>query len=233
MPDHISKQFDQELGTIRSRVLQMGGLVEQQIRDAMMALETGDAALIKHILGNEQKVNDLEVEVDDLCNHILARRQPTAGDLRMVLTAIKMVRDLERIGDEAEKISRMAQLIHDADRQNLPRVELTHMATVAVEMLHKILDAFARMDVTSALQVMREDLAVDDEFRAVLRQLITYMMEDPRTISRSIELLFGAKAIERIGDHCKNMSEHVVYLVKGRDVRHQNPDKVEKDLASG
>ncbi len=232
MPEHISKQFDQELETIRARVLQMGGLVEEQIRHAMQALETGDSLLIRQILQNENKVNDLEVEVDDICNHIIARRQPTAGDLRMVLTAIKMVRDLERVGDEAEKICRMAQLIHEAECQNLPRVELTHMAKVTVDMLHKVLDAFARMDVKAAMEVVREDAAVDDEFRAVLRQLITYMMEDPRTISRSIELLFGAKAIERIGDHCKNMSEHVVYLVRGLDVRHKDIDDVQKDLAA-
>lgn len=232
MSEHISKQFDQELETIRSRVLQMGGLVEEQIRQAMMALSTGENSLIREVLKNEGKVNDLEVEVDDMSNHIIALRQPTAGDLRMVLTTIKMVRDLERIGDEAEKICRMAQLIHDAECQNLPRVELNHMAEIAVNMLHKVLDAFARMDVQAAMEVVREDQAVDNEFRAVLRQLITYMMEDPRTISRSIELLFGAKAIERIGDHCKNMSEHIIYLVKGRDVRHQDIDDVQKNLAN-
>ena len=233
MTDHTSKQYDVELETLRSRVLQMGGLVERQIVMSIEALASGDTALFEDVFKQEQEVNQMETEIDGQCNHILALRQPTAIDLRSVIAAIKIIRDLERVGDEAEKMTRMAKMIHDAGRAFMPRVELQHMADTAVSMLRKVLDAYARTDAISAAEVVREDITVDDEFRSVLRQLITFMMEDPRTISRSIEILFIAKAIERIGDHAKNMSEHVVYLVRGRDVRHKAFDEVVKEASGG
>jgi len=231
MSDHTSKQFDSELEAVRSSVLQMGGLVEAQILSAVECIASGDMIEIDRVIANDKAVNRMEVDLDERCSHIIARRQPTAGDLRMLMTVVKMITDLERIGDEAEKIARMARMIHEANKAHLPRIELAHMASVAVAMLRKALDAFARLDVLAAAQVVRQDLVVDDEFRAVIRQLITFVMEDPRTISRTIEVLFIAKAIERIGDHAKNMSEYTVYMVKGRDVRHTGIDEIEREAA--
>src|SRR5512140_304655 len=218
--EHTSKQFDTELEAVRARVLQMGGLVESQIRLAVESLITGDVSLMNRVIEDDHRVNAMEVEIDESCSHILVRRQPAAGDLRLVMAIIKTITDLERIGDEAEKIARMAKLIHGAERTHMPRLELKHVAGLALSMLRKALDAFARLDVNAALQVVKQDRGVDDEFRSILRQLITFMMEDPRTITHSLEILFVAKAIERIGDHAKNMAEYVVYMVEGRDVRH-------------
>jgi phosphate transport system protein len=172
----------------------------------------------------------MEVELDELCSHIIARRQPAAVDLRLLITVIKTITDLERIGDESEKIARMAKLIHVAERQHMPRLDLGHVAERALAMLRQSLDAFARLDVAEAMRVVKLDSEVDDAFRAIMRQLITFMMEDPRTITRSLEILFIAKAIERIGDHAKNMAEYVIYMVKGRDVRHTSIEEVEKEI---
>jgi phosphate transport system protein len=230
MHEHISKQFDAELESVRSRVLQMGGLVEEQILRAVEALDSGDMERIDKTIADDHRVNALEVGLDEACVHIIARRQPAAGDLRLLITVIKTITDLERIGDEAEKIARMAKLIHAAERQHVPRIEIKHVAERAVAMLRQSLDAFARLDVAEAMHVVKQDSAVDDEFRAIMRQLITFMMEDPRTITRALEILFIAKAIERIGDHAKNMSEYVIYLVKGRDVRHVSVDEMERLL---
>jgi len=230
MSEHISKQFDAELESVRSRVLQMGGLVEEQILRAVEALDSGDMERIEKTIADDHRVNALEVGLDEACIHIIARRQPAAGDLRLLITVIKTITDLERIGDEAEKIARMAKLIHAAERQHMPRIEIKHVAQRAVSMLRQSLDAFARLDVAEAMHVVKQDTAVDDEFRAIMRQLITFMMEDPRTITRALEILFIAKAIERIGDHAKNMSEYVIYLVKGRDVRHVSLDEMERLL---
>jgi len=220
MHEHISKQFDAELEAVRSRVLQMGGMVEEQIVKAIDALASGDIAVLDRVIDDDHRVNAMEVGLDESCSHIIARRQPAAGDLRLVMAIIKTITDLERIGDEAEKIARMAKLIHSAERVQPPRLELRHVASLALSMLRKALDAFARLDVDAALQVVKQDRGVDDEFRSILRQLITFMMEDPRTITYCLEVLFVAKAIERIGDHAKNMAEYVVYMVEGRDVRH-------------
>jgi phosphate transport system protein len=220
MHEHISKQFDAELEAVRSRVLQMGGMVEEQIVKAVGALASGDIAVLDAVIEDDHRVNAMEVGLDESCSHIIARRQPAASDLRLVMAIIKTITDLERIGDEAEKIARMAKLIHGAERVHMPRLELKHVASLALSMLRKALDAFARLDVDAAQQVVKQDRGVDDEFRSILRQLITFMMEDPRTITRSLEILFVAKAIERIGDHAKNMAEYVVYMVEGRDVRH-------------
>ena len=229
--EHTSKQFDAELEAVRARVLQMGGLVESQIRLAIESLISGDVALMNRVIADDHRVNAMEVEIDENCNHIIARRQPAAGDLRMVMTVIKTITDLERIGDEAEKIARMAKLLSQKERLILPRYnEIKHAADLALDMLRKSLDAFARLDVVMAAQVVRMDDKVDEEFRAIMRYLITFMMEDPRTISTALEILFVAKAIERIGDHAKNMSEYVIYMVKGRDVRHVTVDEIDREI---
>jgi phosphate transport system protein len=230
MTEHTSKQFDAELERVRSRVLHMGGLVEEQIVRAMEALRSGDMELIDKVIADDHRVNALEVELDEACSHIIARRQPAAVDLRLLITVIKTITDLERIGDEAEKIGRMAKLIHGAGRQHMPRMDMSHVADRALAMLRQSLDSFARLDISEAMGVVKQDEAVDDEFRAIMRQLITFMMEDPRTITRSLEILFIAKAIERIGDHAKNMAEYVIYMVKGRDVRHVSIDEMEKEI---
>jgi phosphate transport system protein len=230
MAEHTSKQFDAELESVRSRVLQMGGLVEEQIIRAMDALAAGDMQQIDKVIADDHRVNAMEVELDELCSHIIARRQPAAVDLRLLITVIKTITDLERIGDEAEKIGRMAKLIHTAERLHMPRMDLSHVAERALSMLRQSLDAFARLDVAEAMRVVKQDSEVDDAFRAIMRQLITFMMEDPRTITRSLEILFVAKAIERIGDHAKNMAEYVIYMVKGRDVRHTSIEEVEKEI---
>ena len=231
--EHIAKQFDVELETVRAKVLKMGGLVEEQIEKAVESLHEGNMALADEVIAHDHRVNGLEVSIDEDCTHIIARRQPAAGDLRLILAIIKTITDLERIGDEAEKIARMAKLIHGADRLHAPRpVDLRHAAQLAVHMLGRALDAFARLDANSATQVLRDDQDVDESFRGILRQLITFMMEDPRTISNSIEILFAAKAIERIGDHAKNMAEYVIFLVKGKDVRHTSVEEIERTVTT-
>ena len=226
---HISKQFDADLKLVQMNVLQMGGLVEEQIEHAVKALTTANQDLMEQVVVNDHRVNEMEVSIDEICSQIIARRQPTANDLRMLIMVIKIITDLERMGDEAAKIARMAQLIYADDRMNKPRfIEIRHVANIAMEMLRKSLDAFARLDVAEAAQVARQDELVDEEFRSIIRQLITFMMEDPRNISSSIEILFAAKAIERIGDHAKNMAEYVIYLVKGKDVRHVGIKEIER-----
>ena len=232
--EHTSKQFDAELESVRALVLQMGGLVESQIKLAVESLVSGDVALMNRVIADDHRVNALEVEIDESCNQIIARRQPAAGDLRMVITVIKTITDLERIGDEAEKIARMAKLLSQKERLILPRYnEIKNAANMALDMLRKSLDAFARLDLTTAAQVVRQDEQVDEEFRSIMRYLITFMMEDPRTITTSLEILFVAKAIERIGDHAKNMAEYVVYMVKGRDVRHVTVEEIEREVLEG
>jgi phosphate transport system protein len=229
--EHTSKQFDAELEEVRAQVLQMGGLVEKQVKEAVESLLSGDVAKMDHVIANDHRVNALEVEIDENCNKIIARRQPAAGDLRLVMTIIKTITDLERIGDESEKIARMGKLLAQRDRNVVPRnQEIRHVANMALDMLRNSLDAFARLDLSMAAQVVRQDEAVDEEFRSIIRYLITFMMEDPRTISMALEILFVAKAIERIGDHAKNMSEYVVYMVKGRDVRHVTVEEIEREV---
>ena len=228
--EHTSKQFDAELEAVRARVLQMGGLVESQVKQAVESLISGDVALMNRVIADDHRVNAMEVEIDESCSQIIARRQPAAGDLRLVMTVIKTITDLERIGDEAEKIARMAKLLSQKERLVLPRHnEIKHASDLALDMLRKSLNAFARLDTAAAVQVVRQDEQVDEEFRAIMRYLITFMMEDPRTISTALEILFVAKAIERIGDHAKNMSEYVVYMVKGRDVRHTSVEEIERE----
>lgn len=230
MPDHTLKQFDTELEEIRSQVLQMGGLVEQQIMRAIQALTEGHVGLAREVMDNDHRVNALEVAIDEECSTVIARRQPAAKDLRMIMTVVKTITDLERIGDEAAKIARMTLSLYSNDRPTVPRAaEIQHVADIALGMLRNALDAFARLDLAVAAKVVRQDEQVDSEFKSILRQLITFMMEDPRTISHALDILFIAKSIERIGDHSKNMSEYVVYLVKGKDVRHTSVETLERE----
>jgi phosphate transport system protein len=228
--EHSSKQYDLDLETLRSRVLEMGGLVESQILAAINGLATGDAVELDRVIAEDHSVNALEVSIDTDCSHLIARRQPTAGDLRMVLAVIKIVTDLERIGDEAAKIARMGKQGHAQTR--LPRTPVAavrHMGEIAIGMLRKALDALARLDPVAAAAIVREDFSIDEEFLSIVRQLITFMMEDPRTISQSLEILWVAKAIERIGDHAKNMAEQVIYVVRGTDVRHTTVEELERE----
>jgi phosphate transport system protein len=228
--EHIFKQYDAELETVRSKVLEMGGLVEQQIVNALESLVSVNPKLATEVMEADRRVNELEVQVDEDCSHIIARRQPAAGDLRMIMMVVKTITDLERIGDEATKIARVAQKIYESDRMYKPRFnEINTMVSLVREMLRTSLDAFARLDVSKTVDVARQDEQVDEQFRAAMRQLITFMLEDPRTISMSLEVLFVAKAIERIGDHAKNIAEYVVYMVKGKDVRHTTVDEMERE----
>ena len=228
--EHTSKQYDAELESVRAKVLEMGGLVEQQIVNALEALIKADIKLAKEVMENDARVNKLEVQIDEDCSHIIARRQPAAGDLRMVMMMVKTITDLERIGDEATKIARTAQRIFDEDRMYKPRfTEIKAMVKIVREMLRTSLDAFARLDVSQTVEVAKQDELVDEQFRAAMRQLVMYMLEDPRTISMSLEVLFVAKAVERIGDHAKNIAEYVVYMVKGKDVRHTSLADMERE----
>ncbi|MFZ9641976.1 MAG: phosphate signaling complex protein PhoU [Candidatus Methylopumilus sp.] len=228
--EHTYKQYDAELEAVRAKVLQMGGLVEQQIINALESLVSVNPKLAEEVMEADHRVNALEVQVDEDCSHIIARRQPAASDLRMIMMVVKTITDLERIGDEATKIARVAQKIYESDRMYQPRfTEIKTMVTLVREMLRTSLDAFARLDVTRTVDVARQDEQVDEQFRAAMRQLITFMLEDPRTISMSLEVLFVAKAIERIGDHAKNIAEYVVYMVKGKDVRHTTVAEMERE----
>jgi len=227
MSDHTSKQFDLELESIRTRVLQMGGLVEQQIARAVLGLIDGDASLIFAVIEDDHKVNQLEVELDEACTQVIAKRQPTAIDLRLVTTVIKTITDLERVGDEAKKIAKMAKAIHDGALA-VPKVQVRHMADLAVAQLRHALDCFARLDMEGATEVVRHDKQLDAEFKAVMRQVITFMMEDPRMISGGIDMIFVAKALERIGDHAKNMAQYVFYMAKGEDMRHAQLEQIEQ-----
>ncbi len=219
--EHISKQYDADLEAVRAKVLEMGALVEQQIVDALQALLKNSSELAQSVIKKDELVNALEVQIDEDCSHIIARRQPAAGDLRMVLMMIKSITDLERIGDEASKIARFAIKASETERLAAPRfAEIKSMANSTKDMLHKALDAFARSDASKVIEIAQMDAEVDEQYQAVIRQLITFMLEDPRTISVCLEVLFIAKAVERIGDHAKNISENVVYMVQGKDVRH-------------
>jgi phosphate transport system protein len=225
---HLSTQFDAELGGISGRVLEMGGLVESQVAQALYALKNFSAETAEHVLKQEDRVNQMEVEIDGDLNGIIARRQPTARDLRLLVSVSRSIANLERAGDEAARIARVVQrLIGSGISTRLPLADLGVEADLAIAQLRKALDAFARLDAVRALEVLKQDDQIDREFEGLLRKLITFMMEDPRTISASIDLVFVAKAIERIGDHAKNMAEAVIYVVKGTDVRHTSVANVE------
>ncbi len=228
--EHTFKQYDAELEAVRAKVMEMGGLVEQQIVNALESLVSSNLKLAQSVIENDHRVNDLEVQIDEDCSHIIVRRQPAAGDLRMVMMMVKTITDLERIGDEATKIARVTQKIHESDRMFTPRfAEIKTMVALVRDMLRTSLDAFARLDMSKTVEVALKDEEVDEQFRVAMRQLIIFMLEDPRTISMSLEVLFVAKAIERIGDHSKNIAEYVVYMVKGKDVRHTTVEEKERE----
>lgn len=227
---HISSQFNAELEDVRQRALAMGGLVEQQIVDATRALIDLDVELANQVSTTDFKINRMEVYIDEECSRILAKRQPTASDLRLVYAVIKTITDLERIGDEAEKIARMARDLAAQERLAGPMIEIQHLSRHVSSMVRDALDAFARMDVDAALAVAREDLAIDREYEALMRQCITFMMEDPRTIRRVMDLIWSARSLERIGDHAKNISEYIIYFVKGKDVRHIGIEELEREV---
>ena len=220
---HLSTQFDSELSGISARVLEMGGLVESQVAQSVYALTQFSGETATQVLQAEERVNAMEMEIDRDLSAIIARRQPTARDLRLLIAVSKSIANLERVGDEAARIARTVQRLIDTGvnaRLRLPVADLSFGADLAIAQLRKALDAFARLDTGKALEVLKEDNQIDREFEGLLRKLITYMMEDPRTISASIELVFVAKAIERVGDHAKNVAEAIIYVVKGTDVRH-------------
>ena len=228
---HISGQFNAELEHIRTQVMIMGGMVEQQLTDAITAMHNLDGELAQRVIDGDQKVNMMEVEIDEACVRIIAKRQPTAIDLRLVMAIIKTISELERIGDVAEKISRTA--LEKFGQQHLPLlVSLESLGRHTVQMLHDVLDAFARMDLNEAITIYREDKKVDKEYEGIVRQLMTYMMEEPRTIPSVLTALFCARAIERIGDRCQNICEIIFYFVKGQDFRHVGGDRLD-ELLSG
>jgi phosphate transport system protein len=228
---HYSHQFNTELEEIRSRVLAMGGLVERQLEMAIAALSRGESEDAETVVSSDYKVNAYDVDIDERCTKILALRQPTASDLRLVLAVIKTTADLERIGDEAKRVARMAIRAARGDHGRNLFGQIAHLGSLVQHLLHGALDAFARMDVDSAVQVVHEDTNIDREYESVMRQSITYMMEDPRAIPNVLDLIWAARALERIGDRCCNISEYVIYFVKGKDVRHTSLDQIKKALA--
>jgi phosphate transport system protein len=232
MPDkHLSTQFDTELSSVSSRVMEMGGLVEAQVQQAVQALGQFNAEVARGVIALEKRVNDMDIELDHEIASIIGRRQPTARDLRLLMAIAKAVANLERAGDEAEKMARMVlSIIQSGAPRTLPASELRTAADLAAGQLRKALDAFARLDVVTAVAILREDDLIDREFDSFVRVLITYMMEDARTISSSLDLLFLAKAIERVGDHAKNIAELIIYIVKGADIRHASIEEIEAVL---
>ena len=218
--DHISRRFNKDIEDLRNTVLSMGGLVETQLSRAIAAIVSGDSELGLQVAKDDYKVNNLEVEIDEECSRILATRAPAAGDLRLIVAIIKTITDLERIGDEAEKIGFLASKLAGMDRPPDSYRELKNLGSHVSHMLRDAMNAFARLDVSEALEVVREDELVDDEYDAITRQCITFMMEDPRSIKRVMNVTWAARSLERIGDHAKNICEYVIYMVEGRDVRH-------------
>lgn len=232
MNDHTSKNFDLELESLHTRVLEMGGMAEQQVLKSIEGLYSGDRPLLEAVIRDDDRINQMEIEIDALCNQVIAKRQPTAIDLRMVVSVLKAISDLERVGDKARKIARLGISLANQSTGGTLNVELTHMAETALKMLRLALDGFARLDVSLVTEAMRLDAQVNAEYQSVARQLITYMMEDPRTITRSLDIMSIAKAIERIGDHATNIAEYVIYMVKGFNVRHASAAEIEARMAS-
>src|SRR5688572_30553174 len=227
---HISRRFNEDLERVRNKVLTMGGMVEQQLANAVKALIEGDGTLGVSVARDDSKVNGMEISIDEECSRILATRAPAAGDLRVVVAIIKTITDLERIGDEGEKIgyiaSRLATMERPADKYR----EVKHLARLVSEMVHDALDAFARMDAVAALKVAHQDKLIDEEYESIQRQSITFMMEDPRMIRRALDVMWIVRALERVGDHAKNICEYVIYMVYGKDVRHTSLEDVEREL---
>ncbi len=228
---HYSQKFNADLEAIRTEVLAMGGLVERQLSMAILALDKGQSEPAESVVSGDDKVNAFDVSIDERCTNILALRQPTASDLRLVLTVIKATADLERIGDEAKRVARMAIRAAGGDHGRNLFGQIAHLGTQVQQMLHRVLDAFARMDVNAAIEVAHEDVKIDREYENVMRQSMTYMMEDPRSIPNVLDLIWAARALERIGDRCCNISEYIIYFVRGKDVRYVGLDAIEKDLS--
>jgi phosphate transport system protein len=222
---HISGQFNTELENIRNHVLLMGGLVEKQLSDAILAISTLDAALAQQVINNDRKVNSFEVSIDEECTRIIAKRQPAAGDLRLIFAISKTVTDLERIGDSAKMLASVA-LEKNASKQGKLLVSLENLGRQCVAMLHNVLDCFARMDVDAAFEVHSADSLIDAQYESLMRELMTYMMEDPRAIPSIMEVMWAARALERVGDRAQNIAEYVIYFIKGKDIRHLDDDQV-------
>ena len=219
--NHIMKQFDEELEEIRTRLMEMGGKVEQQLQNAVTAVTDADSKLAEEVISGDQSIDSMEVDIDEACILIIARRQPAASDLRLVMMVTKAVNDLERIGDEAKKIANHAIILAEQSGSAEGYTEVRHMGASVTRILANSLDAFARFDVDAAMRTLEEDKQVDLEYKTALRELVTYMMEDPRSISRVINVLWVIRSLERIGDHAKNLCEQIVFVVKGKDIRHQ------------
>jgi phosphate transport system protein len=229
--EHIYTQYDTDLEAIRAKVLKMGGIVEEQLTDSVSSLINADAKLADSVIKKDERVNALESEIDEDCSLIIAKRSPTARDLRNVLMMLRIITDLERIGDEASKIAKATHRIYEEDRMSKPQTkEIQSIYEKLQYMLRTALNSFARLDVNETVAVLESDKEVDGEYRAYMRQLLTYMLEDPRTISLSLELMFVAKSLERIGDHAKNVSQNVIYTVKGKDVRHSSINEIKAEL---
>lgn len=232
MAEHISSHFNQELENVRSEVMRMGGLVEARLQQVLAALDEGSSSGLTEVIDGDADINKLEVEIDDACQTIIARRQPAASDLRFVLAVSRVIVDLERIGDEVKKIALKAHELLGNNRVAAPELYNTHrMGTVTLGMIHRALDAFARLDTGAVIELSETDKHLDADYRAQLRSLITFMMEDPRSISATIDIMFMNKSIERIGDHAENIAEHVVYLTRGIDVRHTPLEQIKADLS--
>jgi phosphate transport system protein len=230
---HLSSQFDADLNSVCGKLLEMGGLVESQVSMGMRAFSQLDAELADQVMARERDVNTMEVEIDSACTELIARRQPTARDLRLVMAVSKAITNLERAGDEADRIARRTKhIMEDSASHGINTAEIRLAGQMAISLLRRSLDAFARLDTSAAADVVSEDKQIDEEFRAFVRKLVTYMMEDPRTISVALDMLFIAKAVERIGDHAKNIAEFVIYIVKGTDVRHLPQEKLQQEAKS-
>ncbi len=227
---HISKSFNRELEDLRNRVLRMGGVVESQLTDSLNAVANANEELAHSVIEHDYQLNEMEVEIDEECVLILARRQPAASDLRLVFAMMKTITDLERVGDEAKKIAKLALKLAESKLADQRYNEIATLGWYASDMLHQVLDALARLDPELALEICKKEQVVDREYKAIMRQIITYMMEDPRTISRSLEAAWAARALERIGDHARNIAENVIYLVKGKDIRHTDMEKVQDSI---
>lgn len=227
---HYSQRYNNELEELRTLTLTMGGLVEQQLENARGAMLSGNSQQGEGVVANDYQVNGLDVKIDERCTSVLVRRQPTAIDLRLVLTVIKITTDLERIGDEAKRVARMAIHLAGADHSKSLFLQLEHLGQLVQNMLHEVLDSFARMDVDSAVAIAREDRKIDHEYEHLMRQAMTFMMEDPRSIPLVLDVIFAARALERTGDRCCNICEYLIYFVKGKDVRHTNLEQIAKEL---
>lgn len=232
MSRHISGKFNEELEAVRNQVLSMGGLVEQQLRDSLYAIEKSDHDLAEQILRRDTKINALEVQIDEACVQIIAKRQPAASDLRLIIAIFKTISDLERIGDEAERIAKVALESFNKDQQEF-LLSLENLGQLVLTMLHGVLDAFARMDLDSAYEVHQMDAQADRQYEALTRQLMTYMMEDPRGIPKVMNVLWSARSLERIGDRCQNIAEYIIFFVKGKDVRHVSAESMEQTVKGG